>query len=224
MNYLYLLLESFVVFIFLYLFNKRGKKEGLFIYIGFMASLLSVVMFKLINIISFPINFGLPIVMGIFTANNIIIQRYGLDEVKKIISYFGICYVSTIAIICLCSFVNSNEYDVITNNAFNNIFGYNLINVRIFIGELLSMGFMLWYNGEVYYYIRKNKNSLLFSNIGSMLVIQFIESLIFIIISYSGIYDIIMLFGMIVVRYLIKVLIGVVGLVPVMLVNRVKGK
>ena len=111
-----------------------------------------------------------------------------------------------------------------TNNCFNSLFGYGLINLRCFIGGLLSIGFMLYLNGEVYYYIRRSKNKLLLSNIGSILIIQFIESIIFICVAYLGEYDFLIIFGMIIIRYLIKVIIGMVGLVIVyLLVNR-RGK
>ena len=211
MNLLYMLIEIIFVYFILVLFYKFGKKDGLFLYIGFMAALLGVVMFKLYDFTLFPVNYGLPLIMGIFTANNIIIQRFGLDEIKKIISYYVVPYVMVMIIICLGSLVTSSDYNIMTNNCFNSLFGYGLINLRCFISGLLSIGFMLYLNGEVYYYIRRSKN-------------QFIESIIFICVAYLGEYDFLIIFGMIIIRYLIKVIIGMVGLVIVyLLVNR-RGK
>lgn len=224
MNYLYLLVEIILVFLLMILFYKYGKKNGLFLYIGLMASILSVVMFKMIDILSFQINLGLPIVMGIFMANNVIIQRYGLDEIKRIIYTFVFSYILTIVILSLISLISPSEYNVISSNSFDELFGYNLGNLRCFVGGLLSIGFMLWCNGEIYYYIRRSKNKLIFSNIGSILIVQFIESMIFVLISYLGLYDIILIFGMIVIRYLVKVIIGVFGLFPVYLVVKMKDK
>lgn len=224
MNYLYLLIEVIIVFFLMILFYRVGKKEGLFIYIALMSSILSIVMFKVFDILSFQINFGLPIIMGIFTANNIIIQRYGLDEIKRIIYTFGFSYILTMIIMNLVSLMTSSEYNIISNNSFDQLFGYNLVNLRCFVGGFISIGFMLWFNGEVYYYIRRDKNKLIFSNIGSILIIQFIESMIFVVICYLGLYDIILIFGMIVIRYLLKVVIGVVGLLPVYLLVKMKDK
>lgn len=99
-----------------------------------MAALLGVVMFKLYDFTLFPVNYGLPLIMGIFTANNIIIQRFGLDEIKKIISYYVVPYVMVMIIICLGSLVTSSDYNIMTNNCFNMLFGYGLINLRCFIG------------------------------------------------------------------------------------------
>ena len=224
MNYLYLLIEVIIVFLLMILFYRVGKKEGLFIYIALMSSILSIVRFKVFDILSFQINFGLPIIMGIFTANNIIIQRYGLDEIKRIIYTFGFSYIFTMIIMNLVSLMTSSEYNIISNNSFDQLFEYNLVNLRCFVGGLISIGLMLWFNGEVYYYIRRDKNKLIFSNIGSILIIQFIESMIFVVICYLGLYDIILIFGMIVIRYLLKVVIGVVGLLPVYLLVKMKDK
>lgn len=222
MNYIYLLIEVILVFLLMIMFYKFGKKEGLFVYIGFMASVLSLVMFKSIDVLSFEVDLGVPCLMGIFVCSNVIVQRYGIDEIKKIIKSFVVPYILTIVILSLVSLTYSSEYNLTTNNAFDSLFGYNLENLRLLVSGLLSIGFMLWYNAYIYYYIRKNKNKYLFSNIGSMLIIQFIESIIFVLISYVGSFEFNMIFGMIVIRYLLKVVIGVVSLLPVSIVLKMK--
>ena len=224
MNYLYLLIEVIIVFLLMILFYRVGKKEGLFIYIALMSSILSIVMFKVFDILSFQINFGLPIIMGIFTASNIIIQRFGIDEVKKIICYFASSYIMVMIIICLGSLALPSEYNNLSSLAFDSLFGYNLSNFRCFIGGLLSIGFMLYLNGEVYYYIRRSKNKLFLSNLGSILIIQFIESIIFVFISYLGEFDFLVNFGMIIGRYLLKVIIGFILLIATHLLVNKRGR
>lgn len=222
MNYIYLITQVILIFGLMVLFYRFGKKDGLFTYIGFMASVLSIIMFKSIDILSFEVDVGIPIVMAIFICSNIIIQRYGIDEIGKIIKCFVIPFILTIVLLALTSLISSSEYNTPTNNAFDSLFGYNLDNLRLVVSGLLSIGFMLWYNGYIYYSIRKSKNKYLFSNIGSMLIIQFIESIIFVLIAYVGEFEINMLFGMIVIRYLIKVVIGVIGLIPVSVILKMK--
>lgn len=222
MNYIYLLIEVIFIFLLMILFYKIGKKDGLFNYIGFMSSLLSVIMFKSIDILSFRIDLGVPILMVLFVCSNIIIQRYGIDEIKKVIKSFVFPYMFTIIILSLTSLIGSSEYNLTSNNAFNNLFGYNLENLRIIVSGLLSVGFMLWYNAYVYYYIRKNKNKYLFSNIGSMLIIQFIESIVFVLVAYIGTFDINILFGMVVIRYLLKIVIGFISLFPIRIILKIK--
>ena len=222
MNYLYLLLITIVVFLVMLGFYKFGNKSGLFLYISFMSSLLSVIMFKSIDVLSFEFDLGIPFVMGIFVCSNIIIQRYGIDEIKDIIKSFVFPYIVTIIILCLVSLVSNSEYNIVSSNAYNALFGYNLDNLRMIVGGFFSIGFSLWYNAYIYYYIRKNKNKYLISNIGSMLVIQFLESIVFVIVSYIGLFEFNILFGMVVVRYLFKIFLGIIGLLPFIFVLKMK--
>lgn len=224
MNYVYLLIEVILSFFLMVLFYRFGKKEGLFSYVGFMSAILSINMFKSIDILSFEIDLGIPIVISIFMCANIIIQKYGIDEIKRIVKSFAIPYVFTVVILSLTSLITSSEYNMLSNNAFNSLFGYDLGNLRLIVSGLLSIGFMLWYNAYIYYYIRKSKNKYIFSNIGSMLIVQFIESIIFVLISYIGAFDFNMLFGIIVIRYLIKVVIGTIGLLPVSIILKMKAE
>lgn len=210
MNILFGLFEIIIVSLVLLLFYRVFRKDGLFIFIGFMAILLGIMMFKLYDFALFPINYGLPFIMGIFIASNIIIQRYGIDEVKKIICYFIFPYVSALLVICLGSLILFSEYNSISSLAYDNLYGYNLGNFRCFIGGCLSIGFMLYLNGEVYYYIRRSKNMVILSNLGSILIVQFIESIIFVFIAYLGMVDFLVIFGMIIVRYLLKIVIGLI--------------
>lgn len=222
MNYVCLLIEIILIFLLMVLFYRFGKKDGLFAYIGFMSAVVGTIMFKSIDILSFEVDLSIPILMAIFVCSNIIIQRYGIDEINRIIKCFVIPYILTIIILSLSSLMNSSEYNMISNNAFDSLFGYNLDNIRLVVSGILSIGFMLWYNAYIYFYIRKSKNKYLFSNIGSMLIIQFIESIIFVLISYVGTFDINMLFGMIVIRYLLKIIIGIIGLLPVSIILKMK--
>lgn len=222
MNYIFLLVEVILIFLLMVLFYRFGKKNGLFLYVGFMASILTIIMFKSIDIISFEVNLSVPIMMGIFICSNIIIQKYGIDEINSIIKSFIIPYVLTIVIFSLTSLISCSEHNLVTNEVFDGLFGYNLDNLRVFISNLLSIGFMLWYNAYVYYCIRKNNNKYLFSNIGSMLIVQFIESIIFVLVAYIGSFEFMMIFGMIAIRYLFKLIIGFIGLLPVSVILKMK--
>lgn len=224
MNYLYLVIEIVFTFLLMFLFYRMGKKTGLYLYLVLMSSIMGLLLFKIIDIFSFQVNLGIPVIMGIFIVNNIIIHRYGLDEIKRIIWAFIIPFVLITVILNLLSLITPSEYNQITNYSYNSLFGYGINNLRFFIGAIISIPFAIWINGDVYYSIRKDSNNILFSNIGSMLIIQFIESLIFIIISYIGMFDSIMLFGMIVIRYLLKIVIGFIGLVPVYMLIKNRDK
>ena len=123
MNYLYLVIETLLVFSLSFISYKIGKKEGLFIYIGIMASVLSIIICSSIDILLFEVTMGLPIVMGIFMISNVIIHRYGLDEVVKIIKVFCVSSVVTYIVLALLSLTSNIE---LFSNSYNELFGYNL--------------------------------------------------------------------------------------------------
>ena len=106
------------------LFYKFGKKDGLFLYISLMAVLLNLFMFKSVDILSFQVDFGISFVMGIFICGNVIVQRYGIDEVKDIIKAFVVPYVITMFILSLVSLTGGSEYNIITNESYNSLFSY----------------------------------------------------------------------------------------------------
>lgn len=219
MNYLYLLIEVLLVFGLSFVSYKIGKKEGLFIYIGVLSSVLSIIICSSVDILLFEVTTGLPLVMGIFMISNVIIHRYGLDELKRIIKVFGISSIVIYVLLALLSLTGNIE---VFGSSYSELFGYNLFNIRLFIGEVLSMLLMLYVNAEVYYYVRKSKNDFMICNIGSILTIQLILSMIYNIISYSGVYSLIVMFGMIVISYLCKVIIGFICLYPVSLLVKMK--
>lgn len=222
MNFIYLFIEVIIILALMILFYKFGKKDGLFLYISFMSGLLSIMMFKSIDILSFEIDLGVPFIMGIFVCSNVIVQRYGIDEIKKIIKSFAIPYLSIFFILSLVSLMGYSNYNNASSMSYDTLFGYNLENLRLFVAGIMSIAFSLWYNAYIYYYIRKSKNNYWLSNIGSMFVIQITESIIFVIIAYVGIFGFDMLFGIILIRYLFKIIIGLISLFPFVTVLKMK--
>ena len=224
MNYLFILLEIIITFFLIFVFYKVGKKNGLYLYMILMAGITSVIMYKTIDLFSFQVNLGISAIMGLFVCNNIIIQRFGMDEIKRIIMSTSITYLLVGIIISLASLFSNSGYELISNDIFNGLFGYDVNNIRIYIGGFISIIVMLWSGSYIYYYIRRSKNVLWISNVGSMLFIQMLESILFIIIAYALDFNFTMLFGMIVIRYLIKIMIGIIGLVPVYAIVKMKDK
>ncbi len=222
MNYLFLIVLTIIVMGLMVLFYKFGKKEGLFLYIGLMSSVLSTISYKTASLFEFEMQFGIPLIVAIFICSNVIVQRYGIDETKRIIKCFAFPYILITLLISLSTLIISSQYNLDSNVIYDNLFGYDLANVRIFISTLLSVGFMLWYNTNIYYYIRKSKNIYLFSNIVSILIVQFIESIVFVLISYVGSFAFNIMFGMAAMRYLIKIGIGLLGLIPVTVIMKMK--
>ena len=220
MNYIVLITEILLTFFLIFLAYKMGKKDGLYLGIGLFSSML----FKMINMFDFDVNMGIPFIMGILLLNNIIIHRYGFDEITRILRTFGIAYILTYMVIMITTLTIGSKYNLASNDSYNLLFGYDLSNIRYFVGGLLSIGMIIWMGSNVYDNIRKNKNNIIFNNVGSILVVLFIESIIFVSIAHIGNYTVVELFGMIVIRYLIEVVIGLLGLIPVYLIVKRKDK
>lgn len=218
MNFIYLALEILLVFLLMIIFYKYGKKDGLYIYIGFMSSILSVILIGTVDILSFQVSIGIPIIIGIFLCSNIIIQRYGIDEVKRILYTYGASYVATFIIIGLVSLTFTKVFDSSSNNVFDLLFGYGLNNFRCVISNFISLIIMLWVGSGIYHSVRKSKNILLISNVITAFVIAFIESLIFVLIAYVGNFTGIELFGMISIRYIFEVVVSIIGLIPIYII------
>ena len=183
MNYIILGIQIFLTFFLIFLSYKLDKKDGLYLAISLFSSIICIMLFKMINVLDFDINMGIPFIVGILILNNIIVHRYGFDELKRIMYTFGISYILTYIVIMVTTMIVSSNYS-----------------------------------------IRKNKNSVIFNNIGSILVVLFVESIIFVTISHVGNYTLVELFGMVVNRYLIEVVIGILGLIPIYLLVRRKEK
>ena len=77
------------------------------------------------------------------------------------------------------------------------------------------MGIMLWISSGIYYSVKKSENIIFVSNIVVTFVVSFVESFIFILLSYIGTFDVINLIAMFSIRYIIEVILGIVGLLPV---------
>ena len=63
MNYAILLVETILICFMLILFYKQSKKNGLYLCVAVLSSILGITSYKLIDISGFQVNLGLPILM-----------------------------------------------------------------------------------------------------------------------------------------------------------------
>ncbi len=215
MNILYLVLAILLIFLLMVIFYKFWKKDGLYLYICLMSSILSIILIGSIDILSFQVSIGIPVIMGLFICSNIIIQRYGLDEVKRILYTFGLSYIITFIVVSLVSLTFIKDYNISSNDIYDLLFGYNFNNFRCIISNFISIMIMIWIGSGIYYSLRKSKNILVISNVITAFVISFIESLIFVLIAHIGNFSGIELFGMISIRYIFEIVVAIIGLIPV---------
>lgn len=222
MNFIVLGIEVLLVFFLVLLMYKMVKKDGLYLVLSLFSAVLCIMMFKVINVIDFDINMGIPFIVGIFMVTSAIVHRYGMDEVKRIALTFVFSYVLSYIVLMITTLMTSS--DLIGNSYYDILFGYDLGNIRCFVGGLLSISMVIVMGSNVYDSIRKNRNNVIFNSIGALLIVLFVESIIFVNVVHIGNYSVVELFGMVVIRYLVGAVIGVLGVLPTYLLVKRKDK
>jgi len=219
MNIVLLLIEilfSSVTLIYLY---KKDKYEGIYLWILLFSMLLGIISQKVVEIFGLELNLGIVINSLMFIATNILVQKKGPKEISKVLSIIilsNVVIYSFSIISTICSTSNINE---ITNNAFDKLF---YLNNRVYFASILALIISLWLNSMLYHQIRQIKNKIVISNILSTIIIHFIECIIFCIISYIFKIPLINVIELIVIRYIFKVTIGLIGTNIIYLVNSIE--
>lgn len=204
--------------ILLYLY-KKNKYDGIYTWLLLFSILIGIISQKSIEIFNLELNLGIAINTFIFITSNIIVQKKGPKEIEKVLSIIilgnvSIYSFSIITTICDISYINE-----ITNKAFDNLF---YLNNRIYFSTIISLIVSLYFNSILYHQIRQIKNKILISNILTTIIIQFIESLLFCLISYTFKIPFINIIELIVIRYIFKVTIGMIGTGIIYITNKVE--
>ena len=151
MNYIILGIQIFLTFFLIFLSYKLGKKDGLYLAIALFSSIICIMLFKMINVLDFDINMGIPFIVGILILNNIIVHRYGFDELKRIMYTFGISYILTYIVIFFNSLFCPCPTHLILKKffwTFNRIIiCKNITNIKIIHAPYIEL---LLYNAPIY--------------------------------------------------------------------------
>lgn len=216
-----LIIELILCFIILIISYKQYQIKGLYIYSVIALFISCIMSIKTITINNYDINLGIIPFMTIFTANNIIIQKKGSDEVKPLILTLISTTLFFSIILYLVSLMSSSKINLFTNASYDNI----LINSpRIIFSNIVTTLYSLILNSKLYYYLKRVKNNILISNLFSNIIIQFISSILFGFVTYLFTKDIIDIIKIIMIRYLICLIIGLFSTVVIYISNYIKEK
>lgn len=219
MNIILLFIEIIFSSATLIFLHKKYKFEGIYLWIIIFSILLGIISQKSVEIFGLEINLGFTINTLIFIASNILIQKKGQEEIGKIISIIILSNVSLYIFSILSSLIRVSDINEISNISFNELF---YLNNRIYFASIISLIVSLWLNSILYHQIRQIKNKIVISNILSTIIIHFIECIIFCIISYIFKIPLINVIELIVIRYIFKVTIGLIGTNIIYLVNSIE--
>lgn len=221
MNAIYLLIEFLICYISIIFLFKKYEYNGLYSYIIVAFILSNLMSLKTIDLYNFTMNLGIIPFISIFIASNIIVQKKGTEEIKKIIILLLFTSIVSYSILFLVSKMDSSLINLWTSASYDNIF---VNSPRIYFANIVTMLYMLYFNSLLYYYLKKEKNKIWISNLVSTIIIQFFTTIIFILLSYAITTDIAKIIEMILIRYLISIIIGILGTIVVYICNKVKDK
>ena len=164
--------------------------------------------------VSIPIGFG--ITTSLLIGANIIIQKRGKEELKMYFLLIILSFIISYIFINISLKLNKSNYNLLSNISYNNIFKNNL---RMYIALIISIIFSIWLDSKLYYIIKKLKNKIILSNIFSIIIVEFFENIVFVLIAFLLEKEPIDLFLCIIIRYIIKTIIGLFGTIPLYILN-----
>ncbi len=216
-----LILELVLSLSMIIILYKKYSKTGLYIYCAITIVLASIMSLKTITLYNYDINLGITSFVTIFTITNIIIQKNGVEEAKKILLTTIASLLFSYLILFLTSLMTSSNISLFTSASYNNIFNESL---RIFFAIFVTTLYSLLLNIKLYYYLKKIKNNILISNLFSTIIIHFIASVLFGLISYIFTKEPLDIIKIIMFRYLFSLCIGIVSTVVIYITNKIKIK
>ena len=204
----------YIAFVVLY---KKYKTDGLYIFAIFATFIACVMNLKTIEIMNIGVPLGFGITTSIVLAGNLITQRQGLEEIKNYILIILITGVVALGTLNISGMLNSSEYNYLANKAYDNIFVYN---IRMYLALIISTVTSVYLSTNLFYTIKRIKNKIILSNIFSIIITEFFENIIFVLIAYLFEYKGIDIILCIIFRYTIKSVIGMFGTIPLYIANK----
>ena len=167
----------------------------------------------------FDINLGIVTLTSIFIASNIIIQKQGIDEIKKLSLVLVATSIISFIIIYIIGLLNSSTINLFTNKSFDNIFQGS---ERIYFANIVTLLYSILLNSKLYIYLKSVKNKIWISNIFSNIIIQFLVSILFNIIAYTFVKEPIEILQFIVIRYMISLIVSIIGTISIYISSKIK--
>ena len=216
-----LIIEAIICFVIMIILYKKYKLDGLYGYIIITFILSNIMTLKIIPIYSFDINLGIVPLSTIFIASNIIIQKYGTDEIKKLTLTLVATSIISFGILYITSLLNSSDINLFTNKSYDNIF---IDSERIYFANIVTILYTLLLNSKLYYYLKTVKNKIWISNLFSAIIIQFIVSLLFNVLAYALIKEWLNIIQLIIIRYFISLIVLIFGTIILYITRSIKEK
>lgn len=218
-NIILIFIEMIICYILLLLLFKKFKTDGIYVY-GIIATFISCIMsLKQIELMGVNVPIGFAVTTSLIIAGNMITQKRGPEELKTYLSLVLVTALISCSFLNLSGIIDSSEYNKLANISYDNIFKYNL---RIYLGLTISIIISIYLSSKLYYLLKRLQNKIILSNIFSIIIIELLENILFVFIAYLFEYEPIDLILCLVIRYMIKTVIGLIGTITIYIANKNK--
>ncbi len=218
-NIILIFIEMIICHVLLLLLCKKFKTDGIYVY-GIIATFISCIMsLKQIELMGVNVPIGFAVTTSLIIAGNMITQKRGPEELKTYLSLVLVTALISCSFLNLSGIIDSSEYNELSNISYDNIFKYNL---RIYLGLTISIIISIYLSSKLYYLLKRLQNKIILSNIFSIIIVELLENILFVFIAYLFEYEPIDLILCLVIRYMIKTLIGLIGTITIYIANKYK--
>ena len=214
-----LIIEAIICLIMLIIMYKKYKTEGMYIYTIVSLILSFLMSLKIVSVYDYDVNLGIIPLVTVFTSSNIIIQKKGIEETKRFLMTIMATTLISYFIFLLVSYMEPSNINLFTSASYDNIFADSL---RIYFANIVTLLYGLLLNNKLYYYLKVMKNNILISNLFSTIIIQFFASIIFGLVAYVFTYETIDIIKLIMIRYLVSLVIGILSTVIIFITKYIK--
>ena len=220
-NLILILLEAIICYAVLMLIFKKYEKEGIYLYAIIATVVSSIMCLKHISIMEINVPLGLGVTTSLIIGGNILTQKYGKEAIKNYLIMIFISSLIANSFLNMSSMLINSKYALVSNEAYNVIYNYN---IGLEVALLVSLIVSTLVSSEIYYLLKRIQNKIIISNMFSIIIVEFIENIIYVFIAYLLEFSTIEIALCIVFRYIIKVLIGMAGTIPIMVVSKFSDK
>ena len=214
-----LVIKLIICYIMIIILYKKYNKIGLYIYCSINIILTFIMSLKTVNMYDFDLNLGITSFVTIFTASNILIQKNGQEEVKRLLlTVIGSSLISFI-VLYLTSFMTSSNINLFTSASYDNIFRESL---RTFFAIFVAILYSLILNIKIYNYLKRIKNNIIIINLFLINIIQIIATILFSLINYIFTKEPIEIIKLIMIRYLVSLCVGILSTAVIYIASKIK--
>ncbi len=216
-----LVIELIILSVLLLVLYKIKGKEGIYIFSSIAIVLTSITSLKIINLYEFDVNLGIIPMILFFTSSNILIQKGNPDDTKTVLLISITSLLVSYIVLYLVSLMNASNINLFTSASYDNILEGS---IRTFFAVFVTILYSTLLNNKIYYYLKKIKNNILVSNLFTTIIIQFIASIIFCLITNIFTKEPLDIIKMIMIRYLVSLCVGILSTVIIYISKFIKIK